>query len=100
MRILNRSFHQIRNQSENDDIPEKPEKLQPMAVQYHCHVIQTETCDNDIALPLIEVVIPWYRQEHQIQLLKVTINSLIAQVSAYTPSSRFYKYVSKKPFEK
>ena len=58
MRILNRSFHQIRNQSENDDILEKPEKLPPMAVQYHCHVIQTETCDNDIALPLIEVVIP------------------------------------------
>ena len=28
-----------------------------MTVQYHCHVIQTETCYNATALPLVEVLI-------------------------------------------
>ena len=29
----------------------------PMAVQYTGHVIQTKTCDNDTALPLVEVLV-------------------------------------------
>ena len=61
-------LQQIRNQSENDDIPQEPgnlrfatlivfffklePELQPMAVQCRCHVIQTE-----ITLPLYCAVI-------------------------------------------
>ena len=32
-------------------------ELPPMAVQYTSHVIQTETHDNDTALPLVEVLV-------------------------------------------
>ena len=30
-------------------------KFTPIAVHYHCHVIQMETRNNDSALPLVEV---------------------------------------------
>ena len=32
-------------------------ELPPMAEQYTGHVIQTETHDNDTALPLVEVMV-------------------------------------------
>ena len=34
-------------------------ELPPMAVQYTGHVIQTETCDNNTALPLDGVLVTW-----------------------------------------
>ena len=36
-------------------------ELLPMAVQFTGHVIQTETPDNDTALPLVEVLLTLYR---------------------------------------
>ena len=54
----------------------------PMAVQYTGHLIQTETRDHNTALRLIGV---FSRQEHQIDVLYVSINSWENQVSAYTP---------------
>ena len=32
-------------------------ELPPMAELYTGHIIQTETCDNDTALPLVEVLV-------------------------------------------
>ena len=34
-------------------------ELPPMTVQYTDHVIQTEACDNNTALPLVGVLVTW-----------------------------------------
>ena len=39
-------------------------KLPPMALQYTGHVIQTEKCDNNTALPLVGALVTWYERNN------------------------------------
>ena len=55
------------------------QELSPMTVQYTGHVIQTQACDNNTALPLEGVLVMWYGRISYIYTFRYNLDTVLCQ---------------------